>query len=128
RHTRFSRDWSSDVCSSDLVGGAGDGGDLVPPAVGGGGRDRGPDLGGGPAVGGAGAVLLAGEHRAEEERGLDGLEVVVSHGGPGGGLEPAELPEARLGEHGGVAARPGVDQELTHPLEVPADGPEIGRA
>src|SRR5690606_40860707 len=23
RHTRFSRDWSSDVCSSDLSGGAG---------------------------------------------------------------------------------------------------------
>src|SRR5690606_40943079 len=30
RHTRFSRDWSSDVCSSDLIapGGAGTGGDL----------------------------------------------------------------------------------------------------
>src|SRR5690606_41095677 len=25
RHTRFSRDWSSDVCSSDLAGAAGDG-------------------------------------------------------------------------------------------------------
>src|SRR5690606_41205359 len=24
RHTRFSRDWSSDVCSSDLVGGVDD--------------------------------------------------------------------------------------------------------
>src|SRR5690606_39468885 len=26
RHTRFSRDWSSDVCSSDLAGGRGRGG------------------------------------------------------------------------------------------------------
>src|SRR5207302_6393744 len=26
RHTRFSRDWSSDVCSSDLVGTGGGGG------------------------------------------------------------------------------------------------------
>src|SRR5690606_40755396 len=29
RHTRFSRDWSSDVCSSDLVVGAKDGGGRV---------------------------------------------------------------------------------------------------
>src|SRR5690606_40679146 len=32
RHTRFSRDWSSDVCSSDLSGDAGPTDAKVPPA------------------------------------------------------------------------------------------------
>src|SRR5437763_15870597 len=32
RHTRYIGDWSSDVCSSDLVVGAGRGGAGVPPA------------------------------------------------------------------------------------------------
>src|SRR5690606_39511293 len=39
RHTRFSRDWSSDVCSSDLAGGLGVLGTLV-GALFGGGRGR----------------------------------------------------------------------------------------
>src|SRR5690606_8505620 len=33
RHTRFSRDWSSDVCSSDLAGIVGMGGAMFPAAV-----------------------------------------------------------------------------------------------
>src|SRR5215475_3932362 len=56
RHTRFSRDWSSDVCSSDLLGG----GDQAPeaaavrrghPARRRGQRDRRPQRGHGPAAG-----------------------------------------------------------------------------
>src|SRR5690606_40126697 len=56
RHTRFSRDWSSDVCSSDLSAGApsGAGGTA---ATGGG--------GGGQPSGGASS---GGTHRSEERR------------------------------------------------------------
>src|SRR5690606_40730109 len=47
RHTRFSRDWSSDVCSSDLAAHA----QRAPPergARGGGGEPGGAELGGAP--------------------------------------------------------------------------------
>src|SRR5690606_40617758 len=33
RHTRFSRDWSSDVCSSDLITAGGCLGIMIPPSV-----------------------------------------------------------------------------------------------
>src|SRR5690606_29488435 len=56
RHTRFSRDWSSDVCSSDLVGG----GDAVAAGDGLSGFDVGDDGCALPAVGGhAGGDLVA---------------------------------------------------------------------
>src|SRR5690606_40236595 len=100
RHTRFSRDWSSDVCSSDLV----DGG-----AVG----LRRPSRGGGPvavrgddAAGGGARVRPAGRGGAGDVRGdLVGVD-----------LQAGGLGSRRGGRFRVVAAVRG------------AAGPEIGRA
>src|SRR5207253_3456425 len=89
RHTRWPRDWSSDVCSSDLpaavaagqrggppagaapaVGTAG-----AAPAGGGGGRGAGPQAPGVPAVGptGRGNILVAWEIGRASWRGKGGV-------------------------------------------------------
>src|SRR5690606_40878271 len=94
RHTRFSRDWSSDVCSSDLQLGARDrlvhAGAL--PGAGGGRRVRGREEAGGGCRAGAGLPLdsAAAERgwpvdllRSEERR-------VGKAGREGGEGEPTE--------------------------------------
>src|SRR5690606_40055969 len=82
RHTRFSRDWSSDVCSSDLSGGppvrvAAAGGlrgrEGGPGEADGGVAGRGPGAGGGPVVRPAGCAAgdraqAARQGRSEERR------------------------------------------------------------
>src|SRR6266700_4874488 len=54
RHTRFSRDWSSDVCSSDLISLA----PLFAVAIGGAGRDAAEPLGAGLTKGWRGQIAF----------------------------------------------------------------------
>src|SRR5690606_40409349 len=79
RHTRFSRDWSSDVCSSVLVGaGAGEGrDDAAGPLVAGGGELRGVpgaavDAGVGGQRGGDGGADQIGRASCRERGGSAG--------------------------------------------------------
>src|SRR5690606_9227665 len=116
RHTRFSRDWSSDVCSSDLAGahaGGVAGRDQEPAAVGvvgqrGGGihvvlhaAGTGVDL---VEVGGVGLVVdaeaqqVVAQHPLEVDPALLALVVAVVDGGVAG----AAQGHARIGHAGGA--------------------------
>src|SRR5690606_27009836 len=125
RHTRFSRDWSSDVCSSDLGGaGAQDASHLAPGDVAGVGDDAGglvdlPQQGVGveEAEGGRDLVLF-----------LDGEPVGRAAGGQVQGVAYVEEAAAGVGEAlargvgepggGDGAQRGGVPQAAAGLLEV----------
>src|SRR5215218_7892088 len=74
-------------------GGPRDGGNRLPGAAGRGGVGGGDDLGHGVGVLDGGVAPLAPGHGGEELLGLDDLEVVIAHGDPWAGLEPAVVAE-----------------------------------
>src|SRR4051794_6744071 len=116
-------DMSVDAGAWVAEGRAGDLGDLVPLTVdrrrGGGGNHLGVRQG---LVDG-GIKLFSTSHGHQELLRLDDLEVVVSHGVPGAGLEVAVVTLGLVAQDGGVArVRPGAtdrESQLVHPLEVP---------
>src|SRR3712207_8833214 len=84
RHTRYWRDWSSDVCSSDLVPASADLGQHAPQ---------------GRQGRRAGAVPLDEGTRVREERAdLDGRQ--VGEHGPSAGRELGGQPDADVGDQG----------------------------
>src|SRR5215475_3766548 len=108
RHTRFSRDWSSDVCSSDL--GPDEVAELWQRAV--------------QALGEPGAVILVGERLAE----VPGALAAAATLGVASGARLAWVPR-RAGERGAVeaGALPGL-LPIGRPAADPAARAEVARA
>src|SRR5690606_19409863 len=102
RHTRFSRDWSSDVCSSDLV--------LRPPAR----RPRQPDRGGG-------ARALGDPRGRMTMRIRNGAEIPA-----GGEVEKPDLQEV-LAHYGCHAPHDGKYLCLVHDEDNPSMNVQLDR-
>src|SRR5207247_7048900 len=101
RHTSATRDWSSDVCSSDLTVGGG------VPAVLLGGRAAGHRAGEAPAGAGIPEAGLAGEGCLTEGGGADGQD----RGGAGVGADAGLRSEERgVGQEGGGCGGGGGDR------------------
>ncbi|KNC23899.1 hypothetical protein FF38_07167, partial [Lucilia cuprina] len=83
-------------------------------------RRRGGDLGRRPPVCGGWRQLFSLGDGAEEQRGLDGLQIIEPHARPRSRLEARELAEVGT-RHDRAVARPIVgDLQLVEPVEVPA--------